>query len=160
MLRPAHPEDSNAIATVLIESRRAFLPFAPFAHPEADVRRWVRETLVASGRVVVWEEAGGVVAVLATSVGPEGGWVEQLYVLPGWNGRGIGAALLAHAHAVLPLPIRLHTFQQNSGARRFYERSGYRLVALSDGQGNEEKCPDALYLYPGVAPLPQSRQAE
>jgi len=36
-------------------------------------------------------------------------------------------------------------FQRNEGARRFYERHGCRLVELTDGSGNEEKEPDALY---------------
>ena len=36
-------------------------------------------------------------------------------------------------------------FQKNEGARRFYERHGFRLVRLTDGDGNMEKEPDALY---------------
>jgi hypothetical protein len=30
-------------------------------------------------------------------------------------------------------------------ARRFYERHGLRAVRFTDGTGNEEKTPDALY---------------
>ena len=29
--------------------------------------------------------------------------------------------------------------------RRFYERNGCRVVELTDGSGNEEREPDALY---------------
>ncbi len=53
--------------------------------------------------------------------------------------------MLAHVHAVLHKPIRLYTFQQNEGARRFYERHGYKTIEFTDGQGNEENCPDVLY---------------
>jgi ribosomal protein S18 acetylase RimI-like enzyme len=146
MLRSARPEDFEAVATVLIESRLAFLPYARFAHPESAVRVWIRETLMPTDGVVVWEEAGAVVAVLATSEDSSGSWIDQLYVLPGWNGKGIGTKLLLHAHATLSRPIRLYTFQENAGARRFYERNNYSLVKLSDGEGNEENCPDALYM--------------
>jgi hypothetical protein len=32
-----------------------------------------------------------------------------------------------------------------AAARSFYERRGLRLVELTDGAGNEEREPDALY---------------
>jgi GNAT superfamily N-acetyltransferase len=148
MIRPARlDEDADAVATVLIESRRVFLPFAPSVHSESDVRRWVRTSLLPTNRVEVWEEKGNVVAVLATSVEPTCSWIDQLYVLPGWNRKNIGTGLLLHAHRVLSKPIRLYTFQQNTGARRFYESHGYTAIEFTDGQANEEKCPDVLYEY-------------
>jgi len=144
-LRPAAPSDASAIAEVLVESRRAFLPFLPFAHPPHEVRRWVAEHLIAFGRVTVTEQDGKVVAVLATSEDEAQSWIDQLYVLPGYERRGLGSQLLEHAHAILPRPIRLYTFQANAGARQFYERFGYQVIKLTDGQLNEEKCPDVLY---------------
>ena len=42
-------------------------------------------------------------------------------------------------------PIRLYTFQTNAGARRFYERYGFRAIRFTDGRANEEHCPDVLY---------------
>ena len=146
MIRSASPyEDAEAVATVLIESRRAFLPFAPSAHTEQDVRKWVRTNLLHTQEVTIWEEQGIVVAVLATCEESTASWINQLYVLPGWNGRGIGTKLLQHAHSRLSNPIHLYTFQENTGARRFYERNGYKAVQFTDGQGNEERCPDVLY---------------
>jgi hypothetical protein len=41
--------------------------------------------------------------------------------------------------------LRLWVFQQNAGARAFYERRGFKLVRFTDGAGNEEHEPDALY---------------
>ena len=150
MLRPALVDDADAIATVLIESRLAFQPFAPSAHPPHAVRTWVRDHLLASGGVVVWDEGGQVVGVVATSVEDLKCWIDQLFVLPGWTGQGIGSKLLAHAHRQLPQPIHLYTFQQNLGARRFYERHGYQAITFTDGLGNEEKCPDVLYVRDGL----------
>jgi GNAT superfamily N-acetyltransferase len=145
VLRHARPEDADAVASVLIESRRAFLPFAPSTHPEHEVRGWVRDVFIPGGSVVVWEEDGTVVGVLSTSADAEACWIDQLYVLPGHTAQGIGGRLLQFAHDSLELPIRLYTFQENSGARRFYERHGYRAIRFTDGQGNEEKCPDVLF---------------
>ncbi len=46
-----------------------------------------------------------------------------------------------------PLPVRLYTFQENHRARSFYERHGFKVIELTDGSANEERCPDVLYEY-------------
>jgi hypothetical protein len=40
--------------------------------------------------------------------------------------------------------LHLWVFQKNIGARRFYERRGFRAIKETDGTGNEEREPDAL----------------
>ena len=150
MLRPALPEDAQAVASVLIESRKHFLPTVPWAHTESEVRQWVQEHLVPGGGVTVCEQGTQIVAVLATSLEPGVAWIDQLYVLPGHTKTGIGTRLLRHAHQSLPRPIRLYTFQSNSVARRFYEKEGYICIQLSDGSNNEEKTPDALFEFGGA----------
>jgi GNAT superfamily N-acetyltransferase len=152
MLRTAGSEDADAVARVLLDSRRAFLSFVPWVHTDAEVREWVRTTLLPDGRVVVHEAAEGVVGVLATSVVQRIGWIDQLYLLPGYTGQGLGRRLLDCAHHLLPRPIRLYTFQQNLGARRFHERHGYRPIEFTDGRQNEERCPDVLYELPPRPP--------
>jgi ribosomal protein S18 acetylase RimI-like enzyme len=57
----------------------------------------------------------------------------------------LGALLLAAAKKESPRSLRLHVFQRNLSARRFYERRGFRLVELRDGSSNEEGEPDAVY---------------
>jgi ribosomal protein S18 acetylase RimI-like enzyme len=74
-----------------------------------------------------------------------GNHLEHLYVHPDHQGRGIGSALLERAKARMPGGFGLWVFQANIGARRFYERHGLRVVRLTDGEGNEEKTPDAQY---------------
>jgi ribosomal protein S18 acetylase RimI-like enzyme len=144
VVRAARPADAASVATVLVESRRVHLPYAPLAHADDEVRAWVADVLLPGGRVVVCEQSGAVVGVLATSVVDGLHWIDQLYLMPGRTGAGLGSMLLAHAHACLGRPIRLYTFQQNVGARRFYERHGYAAVAFTDGRDNEERCPDVL----------------
>jgi ribosomal protein S18 acetylase RimI-like enzyme len=143
--RSATPDDATAVAQVLVQSRRAFLPYAPSPHLPEDVQRWVAQQLLPSGGVTVAEVSGKVVAVLAVSNDKSALWIDQLYVLPGFEGRGLGSQLLRSVHASATRPVRLFTFQQNLGAKRFYESHGYRIKAMSDGQLNEEQCPDILY---------------
>ncbi len=72
-------------------------------------------------------------------------WIDQLYVLPDAQGRGVGTALLAAARAEIP-ELSLWTFQKNLAARRFYERNGFVAVEESDGSRNDEQEPDVRYL--------------
>ena len=75
-------------------------------------------------------------------------WVDQLYVLPASQRRGVGTGLLQIAQRRFPR-LHLWTFQRNTPARRFYERRGFVMVEETDGARNEEeeKEPDALYLW-------------
>ena len=145
ILRPAVKSDASAVAEVLLESRRVFLPYAPMAHSTAAIHQWVKDTLLPSGGVTVACASGNIVGVLAVSEAEGMAWIDQLYVLPAFVGHGIGALLLQHGLAQLPRPVRLYTFQANAGARRFYERYGFKVLAFTDGSTNEERCPDVLF---------------
>ena len=73
-------------------------------------------------------------------------WIEQLYVLPQQQGRGIGRALLDVAKSKSAV-LKLWTFQENLGARQFYERNGFVAREMTDGIGNEAKAPDVMYQW-------------
>lgn len=156
-LRPATAADAPRIADLLIDVRAAFMPYAPSAHPDDEVRAWVASQLVPSGGVTVATVEGTVQAVMATERASDTCWITQMAVDPALVGHGLGAVLLAHALRTLDRPIRLYTFQANAGARRFYERHGFAAIAFTDGQANEEHCPDVLYELAapgGLAPRP------
>ena len=74
------------------------------------------------------------------------GWVEQLYVLPAAQSRGVGTELLDVAKRACER-LELWTFQRNARARRFYEARGFALVEQTNGARNEEKEPDARYVW-------------
>ena len=57
---------------------------------------------------------------------------------------------LPKAKELRPGGLQLWVFQKNTGAIRFYERHGFRLVKLTDGAENMEREPDALYAWPGA----------
>ena len=139
-LRPAIGSDAAAIATMMRASLNAF-DWMPVLHtPEEDLF-FIRDILMPSQQVTVAETSGRIVGFIAVS----GGWVEQLYLDPGWAGQGIGSRLLAQATAGMS-HVKLHCFRANTGARRFYERHGFRAEAFGDGSANEEGPPDILYV--------------
>ena len=138
MIRRATPEDATAIGQVFVRARdgMTYLPRIP-DEDRPKLGGWIVE------RHEVWvAEQDGIVTGF---IGLEPGYLSHIYVDPSAQNRGIGTALLAHAKALLPDGMQLWVFQRNEGARRLYEREGFRLVELTDGQGNMEQEPDARY---------------
>jgi ribosomal protein S18 acetylase RimI-like enzyme len=144
-LRQATPTDAERVVAVYLASRRSFLPFAPLAHSDTEVRQWVADVLIPSGGVTVATIDNETIGMMALSRDGQLDWIDQLYLHPSTVGRGIGTQLLEHAKRELGPVIRLYTFQANTASRRFYERHGFQPVAFSDGHTNEESCPDVLY---------------
>ncbi len=144
-LRKASLSDAEIIADIYLASRKEFVSFAPLIHSDVSIHEWVRNTLIPNSDVIVAEQTGQIVGMMALSKQKGIGWIDQLYLAPQATGQGIGTQLLMYAKTALGAPVRLHTFQENSGARRFYERHGFQVLEFSDGSGNEERCPDILY---------------
>ncbi|TPM35345.1 GNAT family N-acetyltransferase [Mesorhizobium sp. B2-3-5] len=139
-LRPAIGSDAAAIATMMRASLNAF-DWMPVLHtPEEDLF-FIRDIVLPRQQVTVAEAGSEIVGFIAVG----GEWVEQLYLGPAWTGQGIGSRLLVDATATLPVG-KLHCFQANIGARRFYDRHGFRAEAFGDGSTNEEGLPDILYV--------------
>jgi GNAT superfamily N-acetyltransferase len=140
LIRQVRAHDADAIADVFLAAR-ARMAYLPRLHADDVVRAWVAEKLLPECEVWVGSDGGRPIAFVA--LGRE--TVEHLYVDPPEQGKGAGTALLALAKDLRPRGLRLWVFQRNEGARRFYERHGFELVRLTDGAGNEEREPDALY---------------
>ena len=56
------------------------------------------------------------------------GWVDQLYVHIGHQGKGLGTRLLNQAKASSPAGLQLYTFQRNENAQAFYLSHGFAEV--------------------------------
>jgi len=140
-IEPASPHDAGEIATLYLASRAEALPYLRRVHCDEDVRRWIATARLATGETWVAREAGRILGFLCL----DGEDLDQLYLLPAVFRRGIGSLLLAKARERSPERLTLFTFQRNAAARAFYERHGFRLVDLNDGERNEEGEPDARY---------------
>jgi ribosomal protein S18 acetylase RimI-like enzyme len=145
VFRAATIPDAGAICKVYLASRKQFLSYAPLAHTDEDVCKWITGTLIPNSGVRVALVDGEIVGMMAVSQNDWAGWIDHLYVHPQAVGQGIGSRFIEQAKTTLGSPIRLYTFQANAGARRLYERYGFKAISFGDGSGNEENCPDVLY---------------
>ena len=141
-MRRAEREDAGDIARVFTPARRA-MPGVPIIHTANEDSRFISDILVPGQTVWVGLWASQIAAMAAWHEG----WLTQLYVHSQYHRRGLGQALLDVAKAQNPSGLRLWVFQSNSPARTFYEAHGFACIQLTDGQTNEEQCPDALYAW-------------
>ena len=112
-------------------------------HGPGETRAWMRHVVLADETVWVAQVDDDIVAY--GSVG--NGFLNNLYVHPNHQGRGIGAALLNQAKALAPDGLKLRTFEANHGAIRFYEAHGFTTSETTDGSRNEEHLPDRLMAW-------------
>lgn len=142
-IRAAKDDDATEIARVLKQSREAAIPYALIPYSLAEIEIWVRRSLLEECQVFVIEaELENTLAAVAAL---SSGWLEQLYVAPEYFGMGLGAVLIEKVKELNTGNLSLHCFAQNSKARQFYEKHGFRLVEYRDGAANEEGVPDCLY---------------
>ena len=83
----------------------------------------------------VWEDEGVVQAFAAGDI--RDGWIWALFVAPGYEGRGIGQALLSRACETLRIAgyaIANLSTAQGTRAERFYKENGW-AVASKNGRG-------------------------
>jgi GNAT superfamily N-acetyltransferase len=146
-VRPARDDEIDALAALYFGCRNEMAYLPPM--PEADIPL-VAARIREADEIWVAERDGRVVGFLAIEHSEANDWetLERLYVEPGEQGAGIGTTLLDKAKELRPGGLHLWVFQKNEGARRFYERHGFRLVKLTDGAANMEQEPDALYAWP------------
>jgi GNAT superfamily N-acetyltransferase len=109
--------------------------------PDEDCAFW-NDIVFAECEVWGAEDGNGLVGVIAFRQD----WIEQLYILPVAQAKGVGTMLLDIAKSA-QRKLLLWTFQKNVGARRFYERHGFVSIEETDGSGNEEREPDVLYRW-------------
>jgi ribosomal protein S18 acetylase RimI-like enzyme len=145
MLRRVCPEDVDALAVILRTAMRGAMPSLPELHTPDEDRRVLRDAVLPHEEVWVVEIDGLAVGFVALGSRDGEDYLQHIYVAPAYQGRGLGTQLIGHAKERRPSGFRLWVFQENEGARRFYERHGLRVVELTDGSGNEEREPDALY---------------
>lgn len=141
-LRPAGPADAAGIAEVFLTAFHATYDF-PLAHTDDQVRAWIRDEVVPVSET--WVAVAGREIVGLMVLGD--GFLDQLYLRPDRWRQGIGSRLVALAKERRPAGLELYTFQENAGARAFYESHGFAAVWFGDGSANEEGQPDVRYTW-------------
>ncbi len=142
-LRRAAAGDLSAVVSLFRVAFRSALPHFPELHSEAEDLDFFSRTL--SKMPDVWlAEVGH--DFLAGFIGFRPGAVDHLYVHPEHHRMGVGTTLLRQAMAVNE-ELKLWTFQDNAGARAFYERQGFACDRMTEGMGNEARMPDMRYAW-------------
>lgn len=150
-IRRAGEADIETVADIHWAARTSGTNDLPaFIHSRASVSWFVEVVMLETCEVWLAEIDGEAVGYLALER-PD--WLAHLYLLPGRTGDGIGSALVAFAQNRSPEGLQLWTFQQNSGARRFYARHGFTEVEWTEGVDadgeptNEERAPDVRLIW-------------
>lgn len=145
-LRRATVEDVDAVADVYLTSRRQAAPYIPrMRHTDDEVREWFASIVLVDHEAWVAVVGARIVAMMVLRDES----LDQLYVRPRHQRRGLGTQLLAHAKRQRRA-LRLYTFQSNEPARDFYEKHGFKAIAFGDGTANEEGAPDVLYEWKAI----------
>lgn len=146
-LRNAYLADVPAMCGIYLAARAASMTYAPTLYSEAEISDWMITDHLRHCKVKL------------ACLGPEiagfsvlrNAWLEQLYVHPDHQGRGVGEALVNQAKRASSGQLRLHVFQQNLRARSFYARHGFMVEKLRDKSQNEEQVADMVCLWRATA---------
>jgi GNAT superfamily N-acetyltransferase len=120
VIAPLLAEERAACHAIMNEAW-ASIPGAPSRH--LDREQFEQQT--AGEEIWTARDAGGAIIGFVSLWRAEC-FIHHLYVAPQHQGRGAGAALLAHAIATLGGTASLKCSDMNRGARRFYEAAGGR----------------------------------
>jgi ribosomal protein S18 acetylase RimI-like enzyme len=136
--------DFDSLVARWHETNRASYPYVAEhqRHTLSDATAFFRNRVLAECEVWVAERDGTLAGVLAI----EAPWIRHVAVFPEHQRQGIGTALLHKARERSPREIRLYTFQRNQGARAFYERHGFAVVAFGVSPPPESE-PDVEYRW-------------
>ncbi len=122
-VRAARPSEFNEIVRLWMESWESTgLPSGP-GHRFDLMRERLDREITAGWKLFVATAGGRIVGMLA--IRPKDKQLDQMFVAPSFQGRGIGKALLAHARTQMPTEIWLRTAVANVRAARWYEREGF-----------------------------------
>jgi len=111
---------------------------------DEDEQRRLHERRFASQDFYVIQVSGVNVGILAVVRQPDCMKVNQMFIVPEYQSRGIGTACIMRiieGAAVSKLPIRLQVLKVNSRAVAFYQRMGFRSTGESDAHVLMERLP-------------------
>ena len=123
IIRDYREEDFDAVTILWRIARERSLPEFQRAkgHFFYEDQDYFRDHVLKQNRVWVVEADHRAVGFMAM----ENDFVDQLYIHPAYQRRGIGQALLNFARKQSPDHVWLYTLQINTQARTFYEKNGF-----------------------------------
>jgi len=142
LIRDYRPEDFDAVTVLWRVAREKSLPEFQNrkGHFFYEDQGYFRDHILRENQVWVVEVDQRPVAFMAM----KSDFIDQLYVHPDYQNRGIGKALLDYAHQLSPEHLWLYTLQVNMNARRFYEKNGFVAAKFGISPPPESE-PDVEY---------------
>jgi putative acetyltransferase len=134
-VRRAQSDDAPELLDIWLRSVRAthaFVTVADISFLQPRVRDYLASD--ASELYIICTDAGAVAGFMGLS----GNEIEALFLAPEHLRRGLGTRLIAEARSLRPgAELTVDVNEQNTGARRFYEASGFVVEGRSelDSQG-------------------------
>jgi GNAT superfamily N-acetyltransferase len=122
-IRPALPHEYDEVARVWMESWVSTGLAEASNFLLANLRARVRHEIEYGWSLFVIDEDGTFAAMLALHLPDK--YLDQLFVAPEYQGKGLGHRLLAFTRQQLPDEIRLRCVRENEKAWRWYEREGF-----------------------------------
>ena len=145
MIRPYAAKDKPETIALLRQNTPAY--FDP--SEEADFNHYLD---VEREDYFVYEEEGRIVAVVFATPGSAGkAKLHQLYILPAYQGRGLGRQLLDAVEDALTgaIVLELEVEEANVKARRFYARNGFVQTGMTSDCGvRDSGIPALIYTKP------------
>ncbi|MGH6711296.1 MAG: GNAT family N-acetyltransferase [Bradyrhizobium sp.] len=123
IIRPARTEEYDEVARVWMDSW-ATVGLEAASEPLLEKLRARVRTEVANGwSLYVADDRGTLAAMLA--IHRPDHYLDQLFVAPEYQGKGLGRLLLAFTRDLMPEEIWLRCVRENEKAWRWYEREGF-----------------------------------
>jgi GNAT superfamily N-acetyltransferase len=123
LIRDYRPEDFDALTILWRVSREKSLPEFQNAngHFFYEDQDYFRNHILKENNVFVIESDQRPIAFMAM----KDEFIDQLYVHPDYQNRGVGKTFLDYARKLSPEHVWLYTLQINLNARVFYEKNGF-----------------------------------
>jgi len=129
VVRRALVQEHAALAALAVAAMRAAFHWHPPQHWRADV--FLAD---AAGDDLYAADLEGALAGVLGFYAPEN-FIHSLFVAPGFQRRGVGAALLTRARALATGPLSLKVDEPNLAARAFYARFGFEEAGRGEANG-------------------------
>jgi GNAT superfamily N-acetyltransferase len=113
------------------------------SHTYEEDRAYFRANILPQNQIWVAELDGRLAGFMAQRED----FIDQLYVDPDFQHRGIGTRFLALARRNSPSSLYLYTLEVNTNGRAFYAKNGFRAVKFSLSPPPENE-PDIEYRWP------------
>ena len=131
VIRPSGEDDFESIWSVINDGAQAYRDSIPSdrLHDPYMSREELRSEIAAGVQFWIYEDGGGIAAVMGLQYVQDVTLIRHAYVLTQRQREGIGGCMLEHLGVLARGPVLIGTWADATWAIRFYERHGFRTVS-------------------------------